>query len=280
MTDLIVLFSGGRTSGVMSKLIKDNWSDKYNLHFVFANTGLENEETLKFVNLCDIHFNLNAIWIEADVKTKGVGTSYKIIDYESASRSGVPFEDMVKKFGLPNQDFPHCTRELKIEPIKKWALDYVSKDYKLALGIRSDEPSRLKQTKTDNEKLFPLAHVYPMSKGDVLYWWKKQSFDLELPEHLGNCETCFKKSDKKLWTIAKNHPEKFDFIKRIEKQYALISNFDRKDKRVMFRGYRTAEDILKESKKPFKEFVEQKRIQQSLFIDECAEECGSVWMAS
>lgn len=280
MTDLIVLFSGGRTSGVMSKLVKDNWAYKYNLHFVFANTGLENEETLKFIDKCDIHFNLNVTWLEALIKNKGTGTSYKIVDYKTASRSGEPFEEMVKKFGLPNHDFPHCTRELKIEPFKKWALENLSKDYKIALGIRADEPNRLKQTKTDNEKLFPLAHVYPMTKGDVLLWWKRQSFDLDLSEHLGNCETCFKKSDKKLWTIAKNYPEKFDFFKRIEKEYSFVSNYGRKDKRVMFRRYRTAEDILFESGRPFSEFVEKIGIQPSLFVDQCAEECGSVWGSS
>ncbi len=275
MTDLIILFSGGRTSGVMSKWIMDNWKDKYNLHFVYANTGLENEATLKFVDQCDKRFGLNLTWLEADIKTKSVGTEYIKVDYETASRKGTPFENMVKKFGIPNQDFPHCTRELKIEPIKKWAKDNVSKDYKLALGIRADEPNRLTQTKTDNEKLFPLAYDYPMIKGDVLLWWKKMPFDLDLPEHLGNCETCFKKSDKKLWTIAKNWPEKFEFFERLEKEYANVSNYDRKDKRVFFRGYRSTEDILFESQLPFKEFVDAVGVQPSLFIDQCPNECGS-----
>ena len=182
---------------------------------------------------------------------------------------------MVKKFGIPNQDFPHCTRELKIQPIKKWAVDHVTKNYKLALGIRVDEPRRLTQTKTDNEKVFPLAHNYPMTKDDVIVWWKNMPFDLELPEHLGNCETCFKKSDVKLWTIAKHYPEKFEFFNRIEKTYSNVSNYERKDLRVFFRKYRTTEDILQESQLPFKIFIDNKKIQPSLFLDQCAEECGS-----
>ena len=298
--DLIVLFSGGRTSAYMCRWIKLNWEHKYNLHFLYCNTGQEHPKTLEFVNACDKTMGLDLVWIEADVKRKGIGTSYKIVNYETAARptdyednNGIenPFESMVKKFGLPNRDFPHCTRELKIEPMKKWAKDNVSPDYKLALGIRADEPKRLKQSKTDNEKLFPMAHDHPVTKDDVIYWWRNQSFDLEVPEHLGNCQWCWKKSDRKLLTIAKNDPSVFDFPSMLEKKYSCISNYHRKDERMMFRGCRTTNDIFEETKSPFDEFVEKKTISPSmshywdddgeeytdkdLDFEECADECGS-----
>jgi len=274
---LAVQFSGGRTSAYMCKWLLDNKQDEYEMIFCFQNTGQEHENTLKFVDQCDKAFGLNLHWIEADVKEKGVGTSYKEVTYETASRNGEPYEDVVKKFGLPNMDFPHCNRELKIEPAKKFYSDqFKTKDYYSALGIRFDEPSRVR----NNPKFYyPLATEKQMSKGDILLWWRDQEFDLELPEHLGNCTWCWKKSENKLLTLAKNNPEVFEFPLMLEKKYSTTSNFGGiavKDKRIMFRGYMTAEQLLEKAKLPFNEFTENNKIQPSFQID-CAEECGSVW---
>ncbi len=219
--NLAVLFSGGRTSACMSKWIKDNWMTHFNVKFVFCNTGQEHGETLKFVDQCDKYFGLDLTWIEAKVNPKGTGTSYTETIYEIASRNGEPFEEVVKKYGLPNKSYPHCTRELKIEPFKKWA-DKVfnANEYAMALGIRVDEPTRLKQSKTDAKKIYPLAHYHPMTKQMVLDWWKSQPFDLQIPEHLGNCTWCYKKSDRKLYTLVEDHPEIFEFPKMLEEKYS------------------------------------------------------------
>ena len=299
---LAVMFSGGRTSGRMSKWLIDNKSDEYDMTFVYSNTGQEHENTLKFIDQCDKAFRLNLHWIEADVKEKGVGTSYKIVDYETASRDGKPFEDIVKKFGLPNLDNPHCTREMKIEPFKKFAKDYIGKEYKIALGIRSDETKRatlglkkkLKKQFPNKEftipqlieiqyeeynKYYPLILEKAVTKDDILLWWRKQNFDLDLHEHLGNCTWCWKKSQKKHLTLMKEHPEIFEFPKMLEEKYSMVSNHDKKEKRIMFREYLTTDDLRELSKKPFVEFKEKTSLQPSLNFEEeeCAEECGSVW---
>ncbi len=79
---LLVSFSGGETSAYMAKWLIDNKSDKYEMAFVFANTGEENEETLNFVNRCDKEWNLGVVWIEAKVNPEsGKGTRHKIVNY-------------------------------------------------------------------------------------------------------------------------------------------------------------------------------------------------------
>src|SRR5690606_32173340 len=65
---LLITFSGGRTSAFMARLLLElpKYKNSQKL-IVFANTGRENEATLKFVNECDKRWNLNVVWLEADV---------------------------------------------------------------------------------------------------------------------------------------------------------------------------------------------------------------------
>mgnify|MGYP000751675079 FL=1 len=62
--NLLVSFSGGETSAYLAKWLIDNKSDDYNMVFVFANTGDEEEETLKFVDLCSSKWNMELVWVE------------------------------------------------------------------------------------------------------------------------------------------------------------------------------------------------------------------------
>lgn len=119
---LLVSVSGGETSLFMAVWIWLHLKDEYEIIFVFANTGQENEETLIFLKQCEEHFGIKIIWIEADViEGKGNGTRFKIVNFETASRNGEPFEAVIKKYGIPNTKFLHCTRELKMNPIKAYA---------------------------------------------------------------------------------------------------------------------------------------------------------------
>jgi len=273
---LLVTVSGGRTSAYKAIMFKKHYENAYDMTFMFANTGAEHEETLIFVNRVDVEFGLNLIWVEAKVY-HGVEKSsgYKVVDFNTASRNGEPFEEVVKKYGLPNQDFLHCTRELKTNPISAYMREYQIK--RRTLGIRIDEPKRLK--KLQPLVLYPLVDLFPMTKEMIAYFWKKQKFDLKISEELGNCVHCHKKSNKKLWTIAKNMPSAFDIPKRLEDRYSYIKSESQNIPRKMYRGQCTTVDIFNAIEKPFEEFVEGEP-QKNLFSysdnDECAEECGTV----
>jgi 3'-phosphoadenosine 5'-phosphosulfate sulfotransferase (PAPS reductase)/FAD synthetase len=256
---LFVSFSGGRTSGYMCHWLIENKSDEYDMIFVFANTGLEHEKTLEFVDRCDKEWGLGVVWVEAVVNPeKGKGVTHKVVTFEAASRKGEPMEDVIKKYGIPNQDYPHCTRETKLSPMfdYKRSLGFKS-NHQMAIGIRSDEPNRLSKTADENGLVYPLAQWTQCTLAEIRHWWADQEFDLDLPTHYGNCVTCWKKSDRKLLTIAKHDPHYFDFMDRMEQQYPRAGHTGESYKdRVFFRRYRTALDFIMECKEPFNEFID------------------------
>lgn len=61
--------------------------------------------------------------------------------------------------------------------------------------------------------------MIPTNKPMINFYWKNMPFRLELKGYQGNCKTCWKKSDKKLYQIAKENPNAFDFMKRMEDKY-------------------------------------------------------------
>ena len=227
---LLVSFSGGETSAFMSQWLLRNKKDEYDMVFVFANTGEENEETLEFVDRCDKEFDLNVVWVEAVVyHNERKGTSHKIVDFKTAARKGEPFEEVIKKYGIPNQAFPHCNREMKLSPIHSYIKSGLGwkKGYYTAIGIRYDEVDRMVADRSHYNIIYPLIEDVRMTKPKINFWWDKQSFRLNLKGYQGNCKTCWKKSKKNLSKIAKESPEHYDFFKRMEDEYGLVTPLDR-----------------------------------------------------
>lgn len=215
---LLISFSGGRTSAFMAKYINENPNfNKYRKLFLFANTGKEKEETLIFVNKCDKEFGLNVVWLEAKVDPKkGNGTNYKIVDFETASRNGEPFEAVIKKYGLPSKLYRHCTRELKVVPIHKYARKiFGTFEYLTALGIRADEKHRLK---SNPKYIYPLAEINVNEKF-IRDWWQRQSFDLGIKDYEGNCDLCFLKSKRKKLTLISENTNIVDWWQKMEENY-------------------------------------------------------------
>jgi hypothetical protein len=225
----VVMFSGGRTSAFLAKYVKENLKYKDSI-FVFMNTGKEREETLIFADKCDKEFNLKLIWLEANIqKDKGIGTTYKIVDFKTASRNGEPFEQMLTKYPMPNNMASNCTRELKQRPIDA----YLRENYKgfeivRVIGIRADEAHR-KSNNADKENLiYPLCDELKVNSKFIRNWWENQSFDLQLKDYEGNCDLCFKKSLKKRLTIIKENPNVADWWEKMENKYSseIIPRFD------------------------------------------------------
>ncbi|MBB3020703.1 hypothetical protein FHR70_003789 [Microvirga lupini] len=247
---LFISFSGGRTSAYMTKRLLDlaaERNDGTEIVVLFANTGQEHEETLRFVDRCDKHFGFNVVWVEAVVDPEhGKGTGFRVATFETAARRGEPFEPVIKKYGIPNSSFPHCTRETKERPMTAYlrSIGWDAGTYDTAIGLRSDEKGRKNSKAKELRLIYPLIK-WGVTKQAVLSWWAQQPFDLNLPEHWGNCLTCWKKSDRKLATIARERPEWFDFFRRMEATYPDAGPGDGRDRpRRFFRGKKTVNDIF------------------------------------
>jgi len=217
---LKVSFSGGRSSAYMAAMIKQNWSDVYEIVFVFCNTSQEDDRTLVFVNEVDKYFDLGVVWLEA-VINEGMGnaTTHRVVNFETAKRNGEVYLEMVKKYGVPNKIFQPCNRELKLRPMDSYMRSIGWEDYATAIGIRCDESRRVSEKAEKLNILYPLVDSFPVDKQDVLSYWEAQSFDLGIDEHEGNCLWCFKKSDKKLFQLISERPEIFDFPALLDDEY-------------------------------------------------------------
>jgi hypothetical protein len=260
---ILISFSGGRTSAMMTKYLFDNFSKTHNLKPVFSNTGHEKQATLDFVKQCDDYFGFNTVWIEPVITDKG--TKCKIVDYESAycnyKKNGIdPFEQMIAKYGIPNMANPHCSRELKRSAIRAYARDFEGHkkiDYQSAIGFRSDEPKRLNWEKSKKDKLLYFAQLVKVTKSDVNKFWSNMPFDLQLKSYEGNCILCWKKSNRKLYTIVSegiinNDIEllsEIEWLKHIELKYGKYvpesrAKQDKGEQNVMFRKKQSIEDII------------------------------------
>ncbi len=231
---LVIGFSGGRTSALMAEIIKKHSHySEYEKTFYFCNTGREHQKTLDFVENVDRHLSLGLVWLEAVVDPEmGVGTGHRIISRETASIAGEPFEAVIAKYGIPSKKFRHCTRELKHRPIESYMRAIGVRKYLTAVGIRADEPHRLKARGSDC--IYPLVDFLPVDKKFVRDHWRRKPFDLEVREQDGNCDGCFLKSLRKRLTIAQQNPERFDWWQRMEETYPDIKprcdRFDQRDR--------------------------------------------------
>lgn len=257
---LVCTFSGGRTSAFMGLMLKDlpKYKDFEKL-FIFANTGKEKEETLEFIDRCDKEWGLNVVWLEAKInKEKGIGTTYKVVDFKTASRKGEPFVDMLNKYPMPNNFASNCTRELKLAPINKYIKTLGFDEVITALGIRYDERHRKSNTAEEHNTVYPLCDDLKVDSKFIRDWWSRQCFDLKLKDYEGNCDLCFKKSVRKRLTLIKDDPNIADWWVKMENKYATdtVPRFD-------LRTNISMEELIEKSKQPFRTIQDQHELSQT-----------------
>lgn len=209
-----ISFSGGRTSAYMLwQVLQSNGGLPVDALVVFANTGKEEEETLKFVQECSVRWGVNITWVEY---TSGGGV--RVVDFDTASRNGEPFEALIQKRQyLPNPVSRFCTTELKILTAVRYLRGLGWEEWDNLIGMRADEPARVAKVRANPsggtkgvDRHVPLAAA-GIGVLDVLKFWKGQDFDLGLPvvngkTMHGNCDLCFLKPPAQRLSLIREKP--------------------------------------------------------------------------
>lgn len=206
-----ISFSGGRTSAYMLYRVLEahQMSLPKEAIVCFANTGKEDEATLRFVQDCSERWNVEIHWLEY----RNANPAFERITFETASRNGEPFEAIIKKRQyLPNPVTRFCTAELKIRTIHKYlkSLGWDHNETMDWVGMRADEQRRA--AKIADKSRIPLVTA-GITKEDVGAFWKAQPFDLGLPNMNGvtmhgNCDLCFLKGGAQVLSLISEKPER------------------------------------------------------------------------
>jgi hypothetical protein len=227
-----ISFSGGRTSAYMLWRILQAHGGTLpgDIHVVFANTGRERAETLRFVHEVGSRWGIRIVWVEWRDNTEG----FEVVGYNSASRAGEPFEALIrKKKRLPNWKERWCTGFLKVAAMHAYlgsiGLEFGS--FVEVIGLRADEGARILRG-TDRAKKDGRVVHYPLGlsrvlKADVMKFWAQQDFDLGLQPHEGNCDFCFLKGRGLRKRLIRDVPGVADWWNRLEQE--LDQWFDRRD---------------------------------------------------
>lgn len=165
----LLSFSGGRTSAFMlhETLRAHGGTLPSDMHVVFANTGKERAETLRFVHECEVRWSVPIHWVEwRATPTRAAGTAslaawldahdperrmvaaegFERVGLNSASRRGEPFAALIAmKQRLPNWQERWCTEFLKVAPMKALAASFGWElgAYTEVIGLRDDEGPRI-----------------------------------------------------------------------------------------------------------------------------------------
>jgi len=232
-----ISFSGGRTSAYMLwRVLQSNGGLPSDAVVCFANTGKEDEATLRFVRDCGERWGVPIQWLEYR-QADEASDRWRVVDFTSASRDGEPFEAVIRQRNyLPNPVTRFCTSELKIRVMHKWlranwqtlGWDDTDHEWDQMIGIRADEHRRVAKIKarghsTETVKetmLMPLADA-GVTLTDIDAFWSSQTFRLELPTVngrtlAGNCDLCFLKAANQVQTLIAQKPERAIWWARME----------------------------------------------------------------
>lgn len=205
--------SGGRTSARMAYLLPKSTV------LSFQNTGREHPKTYDFLEAVEQDIQRSITRLEWHAPPRGEPPrNARVVEtpHKELRRRGEPFRDLLECLAAyrkkekgkgpiaPWARQRICTAYLKIKSQRAYCLSrgWGEDGYVQFVGLRVDEPDRvaLMRARNDLRRTDERAPLFDLgiTKEDVLAFWKKKPFDLEIPEHLGNCTGCFLKDERDL----------------------------------------------------------------------------------
>lgn len=190
----VINFSGGRTSALMTILLKPTENDIV----LFCDTGREVDGTYEFVD----NFEKNeGIKIHRAVYTNKNAPGFTAYEALMKNRKRPP--NVMERF---------CTQWLKVNMAKRFLRTVRIKQYENYIGFRFDEKPRVDEYKNFAIGAIPKFPLFEagITKTDVLQYWKMKPYDLNIPSILGNCDLCFLKGKDAIIKILSVYPELAD----------------------------------------------------------------------
>lgn len=237
-----ISLSGGRTSALLlwCVLVAWDWELPPHVVVVFANTGKEREETLRFVHRLSVEWNVRIYWIE----WRPGPVWFVEVGLNNASRDGEPLALKFSADGrLPNALTRTCTGETKRRTVRRFVVQNIGwKVFQTLIGLRYDEGPRVlsqeaANRRTKSKKTSPMAYAGIVKRHVMRFWLGNnidpvnlrrplpQGFDLGLRDDEGNCDMCFLKGVTKLVRLEKRRPGSADWW--IEQQRTTGKRFER-----------------------------------------------------
>lgn len=266
-----ISFSGGRTSAYMlHRVLQSNGGLPPDSVVLFANTGKEDEATLRFVRRCSEEWSVPITWVEYTPHEE-TRKRFKVVTFDTASRNGEPLEAVIRaKQYLPNPVTRFCTVETKIRAMANHLLSIGMAETQAEgermswIGIRADEERRA--AKISDKSRIPL-YVSGVDVHEVGRFWGLQPFNLDLATHngrtlAGNCDLCFLKPANQVFTLIQEKPDRAIWWAKME---ALALSIASKPSGARFRSDRPS----------YQQMLDYAAAQSSIFddIDEAAIGC-------
>lgn len=190
----VINFSGGKTSALMTILLKPTEDDIV----LFTDTGWEHSLTYKFI----------------DDFEKYEGIRIHRATYKNIKRPDLTgFEALVNtRKSMPNRMMRLCTVDLKVLTAKRYLRQLGITTFENYIGFRSDESIRVLRHKEQFKKVFTKFPLYDqgITKEMVNQYWLTRPYNLEIPSILGNCDLCFLKGKDNIIKIMAMYPELAD----------------------------------------------------------------------
>ena len=203
----------------------------------FQNTGEEHEKTLEF--LCRMEDDLQRPIHRLEWRAPPRGepprnATFEEVSHACLARHGEPFRDVLACLAAfrakakgkgPIAPWPRqrlCTAYLKIKTQRAYMRSLGFAEWTAYVGLRADEPQRVHDLLRRNER--EISHEVPLyeqniTKADVMRFWSQKPYDLDLPEHLGNCKACFMKDERDLATALLDPATDPSFYLGIERDF-------------------------------------------------------------
>lgn len=253
----VVSFSGGKTSAFLvfvMEILRKHLG--LNVKYLFMDTGAEHPKTYDFIRDVVNHFGIDLVCLRLKATEKlGMANSYVELELHELKTDLVGWNEMIVKYSTPYMSQEaFCTRAMKTDLFEWYCNEHFGKkNYRCWLGMRADEPTRMKpegeRVSKKREKWYEgisyLADISDFGKEDINDHWDEMPFNLMIKDHLGNCMWCIKKSELRLALAERDEPEFYqEFISAVNGSGVRVIEDRETPAQYMYRGGKKLEQVI------------------------------------